>query len=256
MSNLQDKQVSSIFRTTNFERYKFNSLQRVIKEKHVRNLIEKMRIHGYLANKAISVNERNEIIDGHHRYLAAKNLGIPMLVQVCKGMKEDSIIEANQDQVNWDKHDFTNTYAKKGNINYIELQNFMVKYPKFKMTQSLILLMNEPNAHPNKKTFQSGEFKIGSVKKAEELARKVERISTFFPKAYGSKCISALLCCEMRCKEFSFEEFIDKLSKFPDKLTPSITTKGYLEKFEEVYNYHRNKKHQIKLSHLSADFEK
>ncbi len=58
MSNLQDKQVSSIFRTTNFERYKFNSLQRVIKEKHVRNLIEKMRIHGYLANKAISVNER------------------------------------------------------------------------------------------------------------------------------------------------------------------------------------------------------
>ncbi len=32
-----------------------------------------MRIHGYLANKAISVNERNEIIDGHHRYLAAKN---------------------------------------------------------------------------------------------------------------------------------------------------------------------------------------
>jgi len=225
MSNLQDKQVSSIFRTTNFERYKFNSLQRVIKEKHVRNLIEKMRIHGYLANKAISVNERNEIIDGHHRYLAAKNLGIPMLVQVCKGMKEDSIIEANQDQVNWDKHDFTNTYAKKGNINYIELQNFMVKYPKFKMTQSLILLMNEPNAHPNKKTFQSGEFK-------------------------------ALLCCEMRCKEFSFEEFIDKLSKFPDKLTPSITTKGYLEKFEEVYNYHRNKKHQIKLSHLSADFEK
>ena len=64
------------------------------------------------------------------------------------------------------------------------------------------------------------------------------------------------MCCEMRCKGFSFREFIEKLAKFPDKLTPSITTKGYLEKFEEVYNYHRVKKQQLRLRDLSSDFEK
>ena len=101
----QDKQVASIYKTTFYDRYKFNSLQRTIKEWHVRDLMEKMKIHGFLTNKAISVNEKNEIIDGHHRYLAARNLKIPMLVQVCKGMTEDDILEANQDQLNWDKHD-------------------------------------------------------------------------------------------------------------------------------------------------------
>lgn len=252
----QDKQVGSIFKTVSYDRYKFNSLQRIIKEKHVKELMEKMRVHGFLPNKSISVNEKNEIIDGHHRFLAAKALGIPMLVQVCRGMKEESIIQANQDQINWDKHDFTNTYAIKGNPNYIALKEFREKYPKFKMTQSLILLMNEPNAHPNKKTFQNGEFKVASIKKAEEIAKKVEELAIYHPKAYGSKCISALMCCEMRCKQFSFKEFIEKLSKFPDKLTPSITTKSYLEKFEEVYNYHRAKKHQLRLRDLSSDFEK
>lgn len=256
MAQAQDKQVASIYKTMFYDRYKFNSLQRTIKEWHVRDLMEKMKVHGFLTNKAISVNEKNEIIDGHHRYLAARNLKIPMLVQVCKGMTEESIIEANQDQLNWDKHDFTNTYAKKGNPNYIALKEFMEKFPKFKMTQALILLVNEPNAHPKTKVFQSGEFKIGSIKKAEELAKKVEQLAVFFPKAYQSKCISALLCCEMRCKEFSFKEFIEKLEKFPDKLTPSITTKGYLEKFEDLYNYHRNKKQHIKLRDLSSDFEK
>lgn len=256
MANQQDKQVGSIIRTNSYDRFKFNSLQRVIKDKHVNELMEKMKRFGFLPNKAISVNERNEIIDGHHRYLAAKSLGIPMLIQVCKGMPEESIIQANQDQINWDKHDFTNTYAKQGNPNYIALKEFREKYPKFKMTQALILLVNEPNAHPKTKVFQNGEFKIGSIKKAEEIARKVEELAIYHPKAYGSKCISALMCCEMRCKGFSFKEFIEKLAKFPDKLTPSITTKGYLEKFEEVYNYHRIKKHQLKLRDLSSDFEK
>ena len=131
----QDKQVASIFKTISYDRYKFNSLQRKIKESHVKELMESMRLHGFLTNKAISVNEKNEIIDGHHRYLAAKNLGFPILVQVSKGLNEASIIQANQLQDNWDKHDFTNTYAIQGNPNYIALRDFMQKFPKFKITQ-------------------------------------------------------------------------------------------------------------------------
>ena len=249
----QDKQVASIFKTMSYDRYKFNSLQRKIKEGHVKELMESMRTHGFLTNKAISVNEKNEIIDGHHRYLAAKNLGFPILVQVSKGLSENAIIQAHQLQDNWDKHDFTNTYAIQGNPNYIALRDFMIKFPKFKITQSLILLMNEPNAHPKKKEFQQGKFKVASVKKAEEFAVKIETLASYYAKAYQGKFISALICCETRCKGFSFSEFVEKLSKFPDKLTPSITTKGYLEKFEEVYNYHRVKKQQLRFRDLSNE---
>jgi hypothetical protein len=252
-NNHQDKQVGAIIRTMNYDKFKFNSLQRNIRQPHIKELTESMLQYGFLPNKPISVNEKDEIIDGHHRFLVAKALNIPMLIQVSKGLTEEAIIQANQLQDNWDKHDFTNTYAKQGNPNYVALRDFMVKYPKFKITQSLILLKNEPNAHPKKKEFQQGKFKIASVKKAEEFAEKVETLANYFPKAYQGKFISALICCETRCKGFSFNEFVEKLSKFPDKLTPSITTKGYLEKFEEVYNYHRVKKQQVKLRDLIND---
>lgn len=252
----QDKQVGSIIKTLSYDRYKFNSLQRVMKPKHVKELMESMKVHGFLPNKPISVNEKNEILDGHHRFEAARSLGYPILIQVCKGLTEVSIIEANQLQDNWDKKDFTNLYAKQGNKNYQALQEFMKNYPKFGMTQSLILLMNEPNAHPKTKVFQNGLFKVGSIKIAEEMVKKVEELAVHYPKAYGSKCISALMCCEIRCKGFSFKEFIDKLSKFPDKLTPSQTTKGYLEKFDEVYNYCRNKNKNLNIRDLTRDFKK
>ena len=256
MAQQQEKQVGSIFRTTFYEKYKTNAFQRTMKEWHVKELMEKMQKYGYLPNKAISVNEKNEIIDGHHRFEACRRLNIPVLVQVCKGMTEETILQSNQAQEDWDKHDFTGTFAKQGNKNYQAIIDFMAKYPKFKMTQTLILLKNEPNAHPKKKEFQEGLYTIGNVKKAEEFAVKIMQVADYFPKAYTGKFISAIICCETRCKNFVFSEFMDKLQKFPDKLTPSITTKSYLEKIEDLYNYHRQKKHHIKLADLSADFEK
>ena len=252
----QDKQVGSIFRTTYYEKYKMNDFNRDIKESHVKNLMSKMREFGFLPNKAISVNEKNEIIDGHHRFLAAKALNIPVLVQICKGMRDEDILQVNQDQINWDKHNYTGFWAKKGNEHYKAIQNFMLEFPKFKMTQTLILLSNEPNAHPKTEVFQKGKFVAKSYTKAREYAKVITEIANTFNKAYTSKFISALIACDMKCKEFSFSEFIDKLQKFPDKMQPRISTRNYVENIQEVYNYHRPKKHQIDLSHLIKDIEK
>jgi hypothetical protein len=250
-----EKQVGSIFRTKNYEKFKFNAFNREIKQAHIKWLSEQMLKYGFIKGKAITCNEKYEIIDGHHRFLTAKTLGIPFDYEIIKGGNEDLLQLSNVGQNNWDKKNFTNFWALKGNENYIALKNFMEKYPKYHITQALILLMNEPNAHPKTKVFQNGEFKIASLKKAEDYAQKIEKLAEVFPKAYQSKFMSALICCETRSNNFSFAEFYEKLKKFPDKLTPSITTKSYLEKFEEIYNYHRPKKNFVKLADLSADHE-
>ena len=75
MAQNQEKQVSSIYKTMFYDRYKFNSLQRIIKEWHVRDLMEKMKIHGFATNKAISVNEKNEIIEILFRLMTIKSVG-------------------------------------------------------------------------------------------------------------------------------------------------------------------------------------
>ena len=132
----------------------------------------------------------------------------------------------------------------------------MLEFPKFKMTQTLILLSNEPNAHPKSEAFQKGKFVTKSYAKAQEYANWINEIANTFNKAYTSKFISALIVCDMKCKEFSFKDFIEKLQKFPDKMQPRISTRNYVENIQEVYNYHRPKKHQIDLSHLIREFKK
>jgi hypothetical protein len=257
MSNLnQDKQVSSIFRTTNYDKYKVNSLQRMTKESHVKNLMESMEKNGFLPNKAISVNEKNEIIDGHHRYFAAKKLGIPALIQVCKGMDSQTIIESNQYQKEWLKDDFIQTYVKQGNPNYIAIVDLKNKFPKTTTTNALMLLLNSPNGHPKTEDFQKGNFKVVSIKKAEELAEKLEIMSKYYPNARHSKCLAALICCVMKCEGFIFNDFIKKLSKFPTIFKPAIKLDEYLKSFEEVYNYKRDRRYHVKLSYLSKEFPK
>ena len=51
----QDKQVGSIFQTISYDRYKFNSLQRIIKEKHVRELIEEMKNNSTLDQQWVAI---------------------------------------------------------------------------------------------------------------------------------------------------------------------------------------------------------
>jgi ParB-like nuclease domain len=251
-----DKQTGSIFKTKNFERFKFNDFNREIKEAHVKWLMEQMQKYGFIKGKQITCNEKYEIIDGHHRFVAAKRLNIPFEVQVIRGANEELLQKSNVGQLNWNKHNFTNYWAAKGNPHYIALRDFMEKYPQFHITQCLVFLANEPNAHPKTKDFQEGEFKIKSVAKAEEYANKVLKCMEIHPKANQSKFVSALICCETRCKQFKFKEFIDKLQKFPDMITPSITTASYLQKFEALYNYHRAKKNFVRLCDLSSDYEK
>ena len=248
--NYNDKQVGSVYTTKDYERFSHNDFNRAIKQPHLKALVEAMRTDGYLKGKPIICNEKYVIIDGHHRFMSAKTLGIAFEFTIVKGGNENLLAKSNQIQNNWDKLNFTDFYAKVGNPNYVALRDFMAKYPKYHITQALILLMNEPNAHPKTKVFQSGDFKIASVKKAEDYAQKIEKLALVYPKAYQSKFMSALIACETRAKGFSFDEFYTKLSKFPDKMTPSITTKSYLEKFHEIYNYHRPKAKMINLKDI------
>jgi len=248
----QDKQVSSVYLTKNFDRFKSNSFNREVKESRIKTLMESMQRQGYLKGKAIVVNEKWEIIDGHTRFYAARELGIPFYFEMWKGISADEIANYNQYQDDWGKLQYTLFWSKKGNENYKALKEFLETHPKCKVTQALVFLMGEPNAHPKTEAFQNGEFKVKSVKKAEEYYEKIERLAVLFPKAYGSKFISAIIACETRSKDFNFEEFYTKLKKFPDLLTPSVTTKSYLEKIDNLYNYHRKGK-KVNLANIIKD---
>lgn len=76
----------------------------------------------------ITVNEKMQIIDGQARVQAFEQLGLPIYYCVIEGIGFDECIAMNLDQTNWKLVDYIKSYAEKGNVNYIRLNNLIEQY--------------------------------------------------------------------------------------------------------------------------------
>lgn len=84
----------------------------------LKKLIEK---NGYCNSMPIIVDEDGLIMDGQHRYVACKELGIEPPIVVEKNF--DIVPVLNSTQLSWTLRDFVKFYAEKGYEDYVILQN-------------------------------------------------------------------------------------------------------------------------------------
>ena len=113
--------------TTNYDMFKFREDNRKeISNVHVRVLVRSITHNNMLKYKPILVNSKMEVLDGQHRLLAAKEIGVPIFYEVEKDMDIKSIISL-QTQKAWTTTDYINAYAKNGYEDYIKLSDFCKK---------------------------------------------------------------------------------------------------------------------------------
>ena len=90
-------------------------------------------------------------------------------------------------------------------------------------------------------------YKIGDLEIAEtfadDYALKLKQVEPYFPKYREIKFASALIGLFLdKPEEFKFKEFINKLKLQPTKLIQCATRQQYKELIEQIYNYRRQKK--------------
>jgi hypothetical protein len=248
MSN-SDKQIAGCYQTRDYTKFKSLVNNRDIDNNHVRKLKKSMELNGWNKGSLVIVNERYEIIDGQHRFTAAQQVGVPISYSVIRGLTEKDIQLLNQEQKNWNKNDFVNYWAGKGNPNYMAVKQFAAKNPKLKITQHLMLLMNEPHAHPETSSFNMGQFQIADVTKAQYVADALEKIEPLFPKGcYQSKFVAAMIKVLLKkSKIFKLNVFLTKLEKNRNLLYPCTTADAYISRFQEIYNYYTPESKKINL---------
>ena len=100
---------------------KITKANRDVKPNHVERLKEIIRKHGYLKCMPIIIDEDGCIIDGQHRYLACKELGIEPSIVV--GANFDLVATINSTQLRWSTKDYVKYYADQGYEHYVVLQN-------------------------------------------------------------------------------------------------------------------------------------
>jgi hypothetical protein len=237
-----------VFKTYDLDIFNIMKQNRPLNPSHVSRVETNIKAFGMLCNPII-VNENMEVIDGQHRLSASKRLKTFVYYIIVSGYDLENVKALNIVGQKWTSLDYLNSFANDGMKDYVLIRKFMNKHEVFGISICILLCSQTRsddqlrNNSSKISTFKKGLYKIGDLKIAETYAIKLKQIEPFFSRYKDIKFASALIGLFLdKPDEFRFKEFINKLKLQPTKLIQCSTRQQYKEIIEEIYNYRRQKK--------------
>lgn len=228
-----------IFRDDNRER---------INASHIKKLVESIKSNNLLGLRPILVNDKLEIIDGQHRLLAAKELGVEIYYKIVKGLASEEIITMNIANP-WIAADYLNFYCKNGYEAYIKLKDFMKDNG---ISLRVALGMLEGDSKKSRAQFKSGNFQFknpphqNELKFCHETIEYIKKINGFSIYTSSSRFWKALRTLVTH-KNFDNRKWKENLSRMVERFQAKPTTEDYCRLMMDVYNWqNRNKVNLIK----------
>jgi hypothetical protein len=169
--------MSNIHHTQNHELFKFIIPNRSISQKHVDKLAKDETFKENFKFHPIIVNQEYGIIDGQHRYLAARQLGIPIHYIIQNNGSLETIKQCNVQQKKWDSIDYLKFFAYQKMTEYEFIKNCRERFEYPLYLINAICRKFEGLS----KTEWGKYFKEGSLK-IHKKAEIIEFLEIFVPK--------------------------------------------------------------------------
>lgn len=249
--------VNQVNSTNDYSKFKTLQGNRNVNRLHVRRLRESFK-DDYLLSPII-VNQNFEIIDGQHRFEAAKELNLPINFIICNNysLKEVQLLNANMK--NWKKQDYLNAYCDLGYPEYLKFKEFMMQFPEFGMASSEAILTNslaggqfkshsaDLKSDTNKdgsymvKYFQEGNLQIPDYENSIENAQKIMMIKPYYDGFSRTIFVIAMLGI-FRIEYYSHSRLIERLAANPTALQHCANVTQYKFMIEDIYNFRSREK--------------
>lgn len=212
-----------------------------IDQTHLKKIIQSIQAKNLLELRPIIVNGAMEVMDGQHRLLAAKHLGVEIYYDVDDSLECHDIIALNVSK-NWAIGDYLNYYCKRGNNDYILLRDF-IKKNQLHTRSAINLTMGEGKA--KYALFREGNYKFDNSASDQEIEicwrtidfiKKMNGYSSYTGSSRFWKALIKLITHE----SFYEERWMTNLRKMVERFCGKASTKDYLKMMMEVYNYRNN----------------
>lgn len=232
--------ISQVHTTMDYSMFKPIDGNRNKNELHIARLKTSMALN-YLFT-VIIVNEKYEIIDGQHRFECIKDLGLPLHYIMCKGYGLSEVHMLNANSKTWNADDYLEGYCNLGLRNYIVYKEFKNKY-KIGHNECMALLAGSHTIGNKNKVFYSGHFKVTHLYEAEDIMDKILMIEPYYnAKGIRRRTFIYTMVILMQNENFEFTEFLQKIKIQPTALQDCNTVDQYKLLIEEIYNYKRREK--------------
>lgn len=233
-----DHEYGVIKQTTNYNQFRYMGGNRIVDVKHVKELQQQMeRNRDMFASMPILVNQDWYIIDGQHRFEAAKALSFPIYYVMQKHVGLSDARQLNIAQKRWGLIDFARSYSDSGRKDYTELLRVKHNYPRIPLSTVADYLNGRRGGGRSTDSFRRGDYQIVDMEDGiAALDILTEVIEIFQRPATGA--FSAALWHAIHHEDFNSLAFLNKLKENPEKLTMSTSTRAALRNIEDIFNRH------------------
>lgn len=232
-------------KTKNYDQFIFRDDNRCgISTSHVQRLIESIKSRNLLEFRPVIVNSNMEVLDGQHRILAAKALGIDVYYEINKKDQIHDLILMNINKA-WRTSDFLNFYCKNGYTEYVKFQEFCKKND-LKIKAGMLLLVGQTRSKID--DFKTGKFvfpKEDNISPTMDILREtidiIKKYLGHSPFTTSGKFLKSLISL-LSHPEFEKQKWKKNLSTLITKVGARATTKDYITLFAEIYNWKNHSK--------------
>ena len=244
--------VNQVYSSKDYSKFKTLKGNRNVSKIHVKRLMESFR-EAYLMSPIV-VNQDYEIIDGQHRFQAAKEMNLPINFIVCNNYSLKEVQMLNTNMTNWKKVDYLNAYCDLNFPEYLKFRNFMRRFPEFGMASCETILTdslagghkttssNDLKGDSNKsgsyaiRYFQEGDLEIPNYEKSIENAERIMKIKPYYEGFNRPTFVRAMIGI-FRLEHYSHSKFIERLAANPTALQHCANVTQYKLLIEDIYNF-------------------
>ncbi len=245
-----------IFATKCYGFFSFMPENRDINKSLVNQLKQSYKDNGYKF-PIIKVNESLKIIDGQHRFLAAKGLGLPIYFMIFPKYDVNDVITLNVNQKNWCDLDYLHSFLSRytrGESEYLPyyLFNKFLKKFNFPITVALEICQGVTSGGPGIKKFRNGDlnFTENMYTSSVYRAQKINDIGEFHPRGAAKRNFVRACKFMISVNGYDHKHMMKKLRLYPDlsrSLREASTMEiiSYLEIFTKLYDHKKHAGNRI-----------
>lgn len=234
-----DDVFTEIRKTNDYSKFKIMKGNRSINKGNYKKLLQSMSEEQLVV--PVLINEKNELIDGQHRYNVAKALKLPIYYYVVKGYDIKEVQKANQVSLNWGMSEYQKHFIDLDCKPYIDLMKLMTAN-KITLTLMLeIIAVTDDKSSTNlRNEFKKGLFKIKNKAKLDDFLKKLEDFNKF--KEYKSTTFIRAFLRIYREPDYIHDDMKKKLEKLSYKIQSRGEIRGYISLLmNEIYNIGKKK---------------
>lgn len=237
---MADKRVTVVYETTDYDKFSFIEGNRGLD--HIKRVQESIKNVGFLW-QPILVNERFQIIEGQHRFVACKNLNIPVLyiVQPKIGMVEVQALNTCAKQWTTRNHIHARATGELEDVSYRYIEILADQFKGIPIDVILGAILETGVAEKNGRRIQNGTFKCDArgYEKALCILKDVEECLPYIPKngTTGKRALCFVFnLCYKGIGDISAQHLKTRIRTYGKNLV-SGKMKEAVEQIENIYNY-------------------